>query len=397
MFRVGRRDPSLAARGPAGGEPRAAGEVPQFKNLGGHLGRLNGSVLVDSRLARNRRFLTDLFAGPFRGHAIIVDHEPIPSPFPGDVACPGHPVTDWLDHGLRSYEAEVQTLEEFDDDNVPCVRIGTGTQVFAAAFGCPVHLFEGSNAAALPLVTTADEADALPQPDPHAPPLDRVYEYGRLMRERLGPEAPIRVPDIQSPFDIAALVWRKEALFLAMMDRPDAVKRLVAKCHELLKSFLTEFRHEFADGPARSASFAHCPNAWAPPELGCWLSEDEAGAMSTAMFEEFCLPSLTDLSETFGGLFVHCCATADHQYGSFKKIPNLRGMNRVFQAPGPRPAIEAFSGQAVLMVAWTGEQQAHEMLDMALPNTRFLFNLPYQPLDEAKRTYARLRERCPRG
>jgi hypothetical protein len=95
-------------------------------------------------------------------------------------------------------------------------------------------------------------------------------------------------------------------------------------------------------------------------------------------------------------MFVHCCATADHQYESFKRIPNLRGMNRVFQAPGPKPAIEAFSGQAVLMMAWMSEEQMTGLLDMALPNTRFLFNVGAQPLEEAKRTLERLKERMGR-
>ncbi len=84
--------------------------------------------------------------------------------------------------------------------------------------------------------------------------------------------------------------------------------------------------------------------------------------MSVAALEEFCPPSLIDLSKTFGGLFVHRCATADHQYASFRKIPHLRRGNRGFQAAGPRPAVESFSGQTVLMVAWT---DAHGVLDIA--------------------------------
>jgi hypothetical protein len=176
-----------------------------------------------------------------------------------------------------------------------------------------------------------------------------------------------------------------------MITEPDAVRRLVDKCQQLLINFFDHFLREVGE-----ANLCHCPVAWAPPELGVWLSEDEAGSMSTEMFEAFCLPNLIDLSERYGGLFVHCCATADHQYQSFAKIPNLRGLNRVFQAPGPRPAIETFSKDTVLMVAWTPEDRVVEMLDMALPETRFLFNMPAQPLDEARRTYDRLRERCPR-
>lgn len=346
---------------------------------------------MDSRVLRNRRFLTDLFAGPFPGHAIIVDPEPVTSGLPGDVSCSERPVAEWLDHALQDYEAQVQRLDDLDHDGVPTARIMTGTQLFAAAFGCPVHIYPDSPPAARPLVSTAAEADRLTVPPLDAPPLARCFELGRMLRDRLGPQVPIRVPDIQSPFDIAALIWRKQDFYLAMLDSPAAVKRLVEKCTKLLTCFLQQFMREFGE-----VNLCHCPNAWAPPQLGCWLSEDEAGAMSVMMFEEFCLPVLTQLSNTFGGLFVHCCATADHQYVNFVRIPNLRGMNRVFQEPGPRPAVEAFSGRTVLMLAWMSTEQFEELLQMALPTTRYLFNVGALPTEEARQVYERLRDRCPR-
>jgi len=346
---------------------------------------------MSAREKENRELLADLFAGPFRGHAITVSPEPVEPEPSGDLLYPDRPLEEWVDYGLKVYEARVKRLEALGDDSVPDVNPLTGTEVFAAAFGSPIYLPEGSRPHAMPVVATAEEADSLPEPDINAPPLERIFAYTERVHQKAGPEVPLRVPDIQSPFDIATLVWRKEELLVAMYDNPEAVKRLVDKCHRLLTSFLTEFKRRFPN-----CNLCHCPYAWAPPELGCWLSEDEAGAMSTAMFEEFCLPSLVELSNTFGGLFVHCCATADHQYPSLGKIPNLRGLNRVFQEPGPRPAIEAFSGQTVLLVAWYSEETICEMLDMALPDTRFLFNMPAQPLDEAKRTYERLRELCPR-
>jgi len=346
---------------------------------------------MTTRSIDNRRFLADLFAGPFRGHAIIMDHEAVPSGFPGDFAISERPLSDWLPWAVRNFEARVQWHEETGDDSVPFVSLTTGTEIFAAAFGCPVHLYPDAPAAARPLVFDAREADALPAPGLGARPLERLFEFAHMVQAEVGADVPLGVPDIQSPFDIAALIWRKQDLFVAMHDEPDAVKRLVSKCLALLKTFLTEFRRQFPNG-----NLIHCPYHWAPSDLGCALSEDEAGSMSTAMFEEFCLPSLVDLSDTFGGLFMHCCAAADHQYPSFRKIPNLRGLNRVFQSPGARPAIEAFSGHTVLVMAWIGEQDVYNLLDMALPGTRFLFNMPQQPLEESKRTYERLRARCPR-
>jgi hypothetical protein len=349
---------------------------------------------MTARADSNRRFLADLFGGPFRGHAITFDHEAIPSGWLDDYAISPRPLQDWLPWVLRNFEARVRWHETLGDDSVPYANLHTGTELFAASFGCPVQLYEGMPPAARPLVTTAAEADALEVPRLDVPPLSRVFEFARLVRERVGPGVPVSVPDIQSPFDIAALVWRKQDLFLAMHDQPEAVKRLADKCLALLTNFLTGFKREFPE-----ANLCHCPaNVWAPPAWGCSLSEDEAGSMSAAMFEEFCLPSLVNLSESFGGLFMHCCAAADHQYDNFGRIPNLRGLNRVFQSPaGPRLAIDAFSGHTVLVMAWISEQDVYNMLDLALPDTRFFFNMPQQPLEDAKRTYERLRARCPRN
>jgi len=349
---------------------------------------------VDKLIRRNKQFMRDIFAGPFRGHGVLVAPPVTPNYEVGDFAASDRPVSEWLGWAVGNYEVMVENLRQTEDDSVPSVSLNTNTGIFAAAFGCPMHTFEDmeTNACALPIVETPAEADALPEPDPFAPPLNRLFELGRLARRELGPEAPIRPGDIQSPFDIAALIWKKENMFLAMIENPDAVHRLVAKCHRLLEGYLKEFRREFPN-----CNFAHCPSIWAPNDLGAWLSEDEVGSISTEMFDEFCLPSLTALSETFGGLFMHCCATADHQYEGFKKIPNLRGLNRVFQEPGPRPAIEAFSGRTVLIQAWLGPNEVWEHLEMSLPDTRWVFCPNPLEGDDAKRFMDEFRRRCPRS
>ncbi len=338
---------------------------------------------------RNKQFLKDLFSGPFRGHGIIVSPPWPPNPA-GDFLCSDKPAHTWGPWIEESYEAMVMQSQEIDDDSVPYVRLATTTGIFAAAFGCRLHVYEGmeTNACALPAVENAEEADALPDPDPvDSPPLARFFEIAAVARSRVGADAPIGVPDIQSPFDIAVLVWKKENILMALYEKPDAVRRLVEKCHRLLAGFLRAFIKEFGN-----VNLCHCPTAWAPPELGVWLSEDEAGAISTEMFEEHSLPSLVALSKEFGGLFVHCCAAADHQYGAFRKIPNLRGLNRVFQSPGPMPAIRAFSGKTVLMQAWLDEKEIGSFLEMALPDTRYLFNPGPLPADEAKALVERFKK-----
>jgi len=346
---------------------------------------------MPDRVARNRQHQIDLFSGPFPGHAITFD-APAPEASPGDVTTSDRPVRDWVPAIVGQYRAWLTRTEALGCDTVPVAPMTTHTGVFAEAFGCRVVPFKDSNAAALPFVHTAAEAEALATPDWSAGRgLARWWELAELVQAELGPDAPITGPDIQSPFDIAALIWNKEDLFLAMVDAPDAVLALVDKTYALLTGFLDDFRRAF---PQHNA--IHCPGAaYGPPALGCSLSEDEAGSLSPAMFERFCLPSLVAMSERYGGMWMHCCAKADAHYPLFARVPRLRGLNRVFQyPPGPGPALELFDGATVHMVAWRDEAGVREMLDLARPDTRFLFDMGARPLDEARSCLERLRGWC---
>jgi len=222
------------------------------------------------------RYLTDLFAGAFPGHAIVMDHGAIDVPSPGDFAISDRPVEDWVAHYVAQYEARVAYHEALGDDAVPYVNLTTNTGVFAAAFGCPMHEYAAATpAAARPVVTTAAEAEALGEPSLEAPTLARIFAMAERMRRELGDVVPISVPDIQSPFDIAALIWNKEDFFVALHTDPDAAKRLIDRCTRLLTRFLVEYKARVGN-----VNMCHCPNAWAPPDLGIWLSEDEAATYS---------------------------------------------------------------------------------------------------------------------
>ena len=83
-------------------------------------------------------------------------------------------------------------------------------------------------------------------------------------------------------------------------------------------------------------------------------------------------------------------------HSSFLKIPNLRVMNRVPRVGGMRPVIEAFSGQAVLGVAYDTAIEYAETVSLARHDTRFLFCVPAMPLEEARRRYEQMRVLCPR-
>ena len=342
-----------------------------------------------SKIETNKSFLKDLYEG--NGPRLGLIYEPMTGPKGGalgDFTLSKKPIREWVPWYVKDFEIRARLGEDMDDDGVPFVNLNTNTGLFAAAFGCELHQYDGSNAAARPCVGNADEANNLNTPSIDYPTISRTLELGMLLQKELGKDVPISVPDIQSPFGTAAIIWNKEDFLYSLIEEPEAVKELTEKCNNLLKSYLKEFVNLFPNG-----NMCHCPYMWVPPEYGCHLSEDEIGIISPPMFEEFCLPSLVDLSETFGGLWMHCCADADQHYEAFKKIPNLRGLNRKFFR-GAKACIEQFSDTALFSMGWTPEEVMNEMLDCSLPNSRFLFNLSgIQSPKIAKPLFDRLRAR----
>jgi hypothetical protein len=291
----------------------------------------------------------------------------------GDFTLSDRPIAEWVPKYAECYRRDVALAELPGNDNVPLVKLSTGTQIYAAAFGCPVHTYADNPPCALPRVRTADEADKLSVPDIwKTRGLYRIFELGYALQKELGKDIYLGPCDMQTGFDTASLVWNKEDFFYAMADDDEkpAVKRLIDKCAALYKDVLLALRREF---PRMSP--CHCPEAWCPPELGPWMSNDECGAMSVAMFEEFCLPEMIDLAETFGGIGMHCCADAEHQFASFRKIPNFYAFNRVSAKRGYMPLISSFAGQTfpVHCLCWMGPQEMRELVRGADPAMRFVF------------------------
>jgi hypothetical protein len=324
-----------------------------------------------TRIARNKRFIRDVFAGTAGRHGVLYRPPLISVKEVSDYTLSLEPLSKWVPWVVENYRRQVASVERYGDDSVPVAKLATGTQIFANAFGCRVHIPPDSNPCALPLVHSAAEADRLEVPDIwKTPALYRVFELGEAVRRELGPDAALGPCDLQTGFDIASLIWDKNDLLCALALDPEAVKRLSGKCALLLKTFLVELRNEF---PAMSP--CHCPGHWVPPELGPWVSNDEVGSMSPAMFEEFCLPELNDLCETFGGIGMHCCADAEHQFPGFNKIRNLYAFNRVKSKRGYLPLLDHFAGPGapVHCLAWVADDEMEQLVARAAAGTRFIF------------------------
>jgi hypothetical protein len=187
--------------------------------------------------------------------------------------------------------------------------------------------------------------------------------------------------------DIAALIWDKNAFYVALRETPEAVVELAAKVRELLTTFLDEWFRRYG-----SEFIAHYPAYYMP--AGLTLSEDEVGAVSSDMFVKYYLPELAELSGRYGGIGMHCCAHARHQWGNFKMIPGLRLLNLVQPNEVLRQAWSFFAGTVPQMHPWSGDGPAWTWPAQYPAGARLVMEAPARTRDEAIELAERLRAAC---
>ena len=84
-----------------------------------------------------------------------------------------------IEWSWKNYEYHLQRMQWLEDDNIPCLDMLTGTELFAEAFGCRVYRSEEDMPFALPLVSSAAEADKLAVPSLEGSPVGIGFRNGR--------------------------------------------------------------------------------------------------------------------------------------------------------------------------------------------------------------------------
>jgi len=296
--------------------------------------------------------------------------------------------TAWMDHVLRRYDLMRQRAEWLHDDAVPYLHVLNGTEVFAEDLGSPVHVPDGERPFALAAVHDAAGAARISAPDLSATHLPWYLEFAAEARQRAGGDPVLGMFDIQSPLDIASLVWDKADLFTAMADDPAAVHGLSAEAAKLVTAFLDAWFARFGTGYV-----AHFPDYYM--EGGLTLSEDEVGSLSPKAFRTFVQPHLAALSNRYGGIGIHCCAAARHQWDNFRAVPGLKVLN--FVKPHHQgddyilDAYRHFAGSCLQMHMCHAPQPV-DLRQGTLAGTRSVIEINVDTADEARRAADRLNE-----
>lgn len=342
---------------------------------------LSASHLTPDLAARKQRWIDFYDFNSPRQHRFLIHYLPElgerPWPTPGNI-----PVR--IEWAWKKYSLMLARSAWLDDDCLPYLDMYTGTEIFAAAFGCQVHYPENDMPFALPLIHSAAEVAELKVPGLDSPAIAPLFAAADELRRRAGPDALLRMVDLQSPMDIAALIWEKTSFYPALIEAPEAVFELAEKVRLFLTSFLDEWFHRF--GPE---FIAHYPDYYMP--YGITLSEDEIGVVSPGVFEEFFLPELIGLSNRYGQIGIHCCAHARHQWPGLLRIPALRLLN--LNQPGSvlRQSVDFFANSVAQWPIFPEEGLTYDSpVDVPGP-ARIVFEYSAASRDEAMAIVERMR------
>jgi hypothetical protein len=287
-----------------------------------------------------------------------------------------------IERKWAEYEVLCRKSDLVDDDRVPFISNLTGTEIFAEAFGCAVHRPDDNMPFALPRVLSAAEADSIRTPDLSTSSLAYLFDIADELFRRGGPEAVMKPVDIQSPMDIVALIWEKTDLCCAMLESPDAVRVLAVKVGNLIVAFFEEWTRRYG-----TTFVSHYPDY--VMHGGITISVDEVGALSPEMFKDFFRDELASLSRRFGGLGIHCCADARHQWSNFRDLPGLKVINH--NAPPTRDAREYLldairfyaNTAAQVPIGWTPDGNP-ETWPLQFPKgSRVIFEVPAEDVSSA--------------
>jgi hypothetical protein len=282
------------------------------------------------------------------------------------------------DSAISAYEAAMSRIERLHDDFIPYGTCLTGTEIFAEAFGCKVIKPVDTNPYALPFITQATEVSRLKVPSLEDSTLYYLFELADRIKTACGADALLGLIDVQTPMDIAALIWDKTYFFAAMLDEPEAIKELTHKISQLYFAFFDEWFKRYG-----LEFIAHYPDYYMPS--GLTFSEDEIGAVSPKIFEELFLPELVEISSKYGNLGMHTCASAKHQWENFKKIPNLKLLNIGAPYDDIIESTDCFAGVCATYPHWHGGATHETFLKQANPNAHILLDYTVQNDEEAKK------------
>lgn len=227
-----------------------------------------------------------------------------------------------VEYQARGYEKHLAAV---NDDLVPYFMPWFGTGVLASGFGCKIKITPGPGhdpAVVGPCVSSLAEAAHLKMPDPNKDGwMPRVLET--IDYACANSDLPVGLTDMQGPLDTLGLICGQQQLFMWMYDDPQAVHDMFDLVTEAFIEWVKVQKKHIGEPLDRSNGLqgvGHSP-------IGVWESDDDLVMVSPGLYEEFVVPYLSRIFETFGGGSVHFCGKGYHNLNNILSIKNVRVIN----------------------------------------------------------------------
>lgn len=153
-----------------------------------------------------------------------------------------------------------------------------------------------------PAAETIEEALDLTPPDENPDIAPAVAMFQEVKRRTGRNDLCFKTPDFQGVLNTAALVVKQDELLMAMYAEPDKVHRFLQR---LCDANIAYIRTLLAKAGRLDGNI--WPYLWLPHTVGVTTTEDMMPLLSPELYKEFGIPYLKQVSDAFGGVFIHCC------------------------------------------------------------------------------------------
>jgi hypothetical protein len=257
----------------------------------------------------------------------------------------------WVDQHL----AQFVRRGCIDDDFIPAFFPGCHHGAIPSLLGAPWH-GSGEDTGCDRIIASIEDIARLPEPvlRPDSPAA-AFLAFQRHCRQAL-PQFPVNIADMQGPLDVAGQLWGYDDLFLAALDEPARVDRLLTLCRQAFVRFWQEQARVCGEALVPTHLFGW---NWVPPALGATLSMDSLVMISGDLFRDLVRPHLQAIAQTFGGLVIHSCGRFGHLVPELMALPGLRGINA--SQMSPEELVAAGADRRVVLITSMGGDRAEAL------------------------------------
>ena len=297
---------------------------------------------------------------------------------------------------LGALQQSMQFAADIPNFLEPWYGIGT----VASSCGIDYAWHEGQAPAFAHKFKTVKEAlDASWVPVKDTPIGHTTLEMIDYFLEKTNGRIPFSLCDVQSPFNVAALIVDMSALFMGLYDCPDLVVELLERITERM----TEFAHEQVKRIGEALVWPGHGFASSREFDGLGMSDDNSMMLSADQYQQFAVPAMVKAAADFAGPVFHSCGNWSHLAPIVRQIPGLRMVDGAFGAqtdPSPNDGKvfgEVFANSGIIVnarIVGDSSVVAEHVRKLWTPGMKLIVATYCQSPEDQQRAYEMVHEIC---